>query len=70
MNLALCWIFTYTLGLFSYLESVLEKYIMGPEYNSKNGNRYSKAAHSFEQYAEADKEVMELLFWHVDVTDL
>lgn len=43
---------------------------MGPEYNSKNGNRYSKAAHSFEQYAEADKEVMELLFWHVDVTNL
>ncbi|CAG9982763.1 unnamed protein product [Clonostachys byssicola] len=33
------------LGISWDLEPVLEKYIMGPEYDSKNGNRYSKTVY-------------------------
>jgi hypothetical protein len=55
------------LGAFFHLEPVLEKYIMGPEYNSRSGNYYSKAAHSFEQYPNADKEILEIPFWHIDI---
>ncbi|CAH0043439.1 unnamed protein product [Clonostachys solani] len=55
------------LGIFFGLETVFEKYVMGPEYDSKRGNRYAKAAHSSDMINPAIsnwKEVSEIPYWH------
>ncbi|CAH0059075.1 unnamed protein product [Clonostachys solani] len=57
------------LPLFFDLEPVLERYIMGPDYDSKNGNRYSKAAHSAELYPHVHPYFKSIPDWHKDLID-
>ncbi|CAI6092154.1 unnamed protein product [Clonostachys chloroleuca] len=55
------------LGIFLGLETEFEKYVMGPQYDSKRGNRYAKAAHSFDVISPAIpnwREVSEIPNWH------
>jgi hypothetical protein len=55
------------LGVFFRLEPVFEQYIMGSNYDSKNANRYTKASHSFENDPDADREAIDIPYWHTDL---
>ncbi|CAG9990102.1 unnamed protein product [Clonostachys byssicola] len=55
------------LGMFFGLETVFEKHVMGPQYDSKRGNRYAKAGHSYEMISPMIsnwKQVSEIPSWH------
>lgn len=56
--------FHLTLGAFLQLEPTWEKYIMGPNYDSREGNRYSKAAHSVDIWPHLSPDVTSALHWH------
>ncbi|VUC30303.1 unnamed protein product [Clonostachys rosea] len=56
--------FHLSLGVLYELEPVLEKYVMGEAYDSKNGNQHSKAAHGFELYPDAREEFRAIPPWH------
>ncbi|KAK7217507.1 hypothetical protein V2G26_005510 [Clonostachys chloroleuca] len=45
------------LPLFWDLEPVLERYVMGPDYDSKRGNRYPKPGHSSDLYGLSTRSI-------------
>ncbi|VUC25669.1 unnamed protein product [Clonostachys rosea] len=59
--------FHLTLGAFCSLEPVWEKHVMGSEYDSTQGNQFSKEAHSTDRWPNRPKEQTEAPHWHQEL---
>ncbi|CAH0028460.1 unnamed protein product [Clonostachys rhizophaga] len=57
-------------SIYLKLEAVLEKFIMGPEYDSSHGNRYPKPRNTKWQISDAPEYLTEIPAWHTDVQEL
>ncbi|CAH0050906.1 unnamed protein product [Clonostachys solani] len=62
--------FHLSFSIFLQLEPVLEKFVMGPDYDSSRGNRYSKARNIKWQIPDAAEYLTEIPAWHKDVPEL
>jgi hypothetical protein len=55
------------LGVLFDLEPVLEKYVMGQNYDSLNGNRYSKARNASECFSDEQEIFLRVPPWHKEL---
>ncbi|CAG9948236.1 unnamed protein product [Clonostachys rosea f. rosea IK726] len=62
--------FHLSFSIFLKLEAVLEKFVMGPNYDSSHGNRYPKARNTKWQLPNAPEYLTEIPAWHTDVQEL
>ncbi|CAG9972559.1 unnamed protein product [Clonostachys byssicola] len=62
--------FHLSFSIFWKLETVLEKFVMGPDYDSSHGNRYPKPRNTKWENSIAPKYLTEIPAWHTDVQEL